>query len=277
MQVRNRIYMATKKEIDPRMYKPSDLKRLFALSGNECACPSCNRKLIARDGASIIGKVCHIEAASSDGPRYNIDQSNDERRSFDNLILLCDECHTIIDNPDNEAKYPVELLKRWKKDHESKYLAAILPQIPSCFKTIISAIVGKGIVDISGSKDLRIYKPEEKITYNALKRNRFLIEEYNVFTQPLHILYNELEEQGSFKKSILLAKIHTTYLRLKGKYAGDAQNPMIEIRKYADDIFDEIVDSILMTIENPNEEMLIATYIVVVDAFIECKILEKPQ
>ena len=87
-----------------RDYKPNDLKRLFALSGCECANPSCNNKLIAKDYNSILGEICHIEAASSDGPRFNPKQTNEERRSFDNLILLCESCHKIIDNKANEKE-----------------------------------------------------------------------------------------------------------------------------------------------------------------------------
>src|SRR5690606_4189692 len=81
-----------------RNYRPSHVKKLFALSGNECAAPDCTRRLIAKDGISIIAKICHIEAASDDGPRWNPSMNDDERRDFYNLILLCDEDHTIIDN-----------------------------------------------------------------------------------------------------------------------------------------------------------------------------------
>ena len=45
--------------------------------------------------------------------------NNDERRSFDNLILLCDEHHQIIDNKINEKKYTKSLIHEWKKKHLS--------------------------------------------------------------------------------------------------------------------------------------------------------------
>jgi hypothetical protein len=266
-----------KKAVGPRDYKPIDIKRLCLLSGNECACPSCANKLIARDGISIIGKICHIEAASPEGSRYNPSQTNDERRSFDNLILLCDVCHTIIDNKANEATYPVKLLKEWKQNHESKYLTTLLPQLPNCFQIIIDAIVKTDLFDIDFHDQPSCYKPEEKISYNSLIRNRFLIEDYNVFTQPLHVLYNELEEQGSFKKSILLARIHSEYLKIKGRYIGNATDSIAQIRQYADDIFDEMVEFVMTTVASDSQDaLLVGAYIVVVDAFIECKILEKP-
>jgi hypothetical protein len=86
-----------------RQYKRSTVRRLDTLSGNECAYPNCSRKLIAEDGISIISKICHIAAASKEGPRFDKDMTDDERRGFDNLILLCDEHHVMIDNKANEA------------------------------------------------------------------------------------------------------------------------------------------------------------------------------
>jgi len=106
------------KEISPRKYKPTTIRRLDTLSGNLCASPGCLKQLIGEDGKTIISKICHIEAAESGGPRYNLEMTNDERRSYDNLILLCDEHHSIIDNKENEIKYTVETLKRWKVNHE---------------------------------------------------------------------------------------------------------------------------------------------------------------
>lgn len=103
--------------VKPRDYLPSDIKRLFAFSGNQCSEPNCKRPVIAEDGITVVGKVCHLEAASSKGPRYRIEMTDEERRSYDNLILLCDEHHSIIDNKKNEGKFPKRLLLEWKNDH----------------------------------------------------------------------------------------------------------------------------------------------------------------
>ncbi len=103
--------------IKPRDYLPSDIKRLFAFSGNQCSKPNCRRPVIAEDGITVVGKVCHIEAASSKGPRYREKMTDEERRLYDNLILLCDEHHSIIDNKKNEGKFSKELLLVWKNEH----------------------------------------------------------------------------------------------------------------------------------------------------------------
>lgn len=104
---------------DARYISDRVKKQLYALSGNECANPLCNNKLVFPDDNAKDDQICHIEAASPDGPRFNPNQTDEERRGFDNLILLCHKCHDMIDN--NPDKYTVEILKKWKQDHEAKY------------------------------------------------------------------------------------------------------------------------------------------------------------
>ncbi|HEY3488281.1 MAG TPA: hypothetical protein VGL10_09455, partial [Gammaproteobacteria bacterium] len=122
-----------------RKYKTTCIKRLYMLSNNQCAAPDCEKSLLARDNETIISKICHIEAANNNGPRFNPNMTDDERRHHSNLILLCDECHSIIDNKENEKKYPVTLLKEWKAAHESKKIA-ILNAKPTLLRIAIDAI-----------------------------------------------------------------------------------------------------------------------------------------
>lgn len=92
-------------------------KRLYALSANVCANPICRKKLVD-DFGNQNGEIAHICAASPDGPRYDASMTDDERRNIDNLILLCGDCNKLVDNKENVEKYPVSLLKDWKKNHE---------------------------------------------------------------------------------------------------------------------------------------------------------------
>lgn len=97
------------------------IKRLYGLSLNTCANPNCPNKgttLILGDGLQR-AEIAHIKAASKDGPRYDPEMTDDERRDISNLILLCETCNKEIDNIENVDKYPVELLQKWKKEHES--------------------------------------------------------------------------------------------------------------------------------------------------------------
>jgi hypothetical protein len=89
------------------------IKRLFALSGNRCAFPGCTDVLV--EGDVVVGHICHIKAANPEGPRYDDQQRPAERHGYDNLILMCQKHHTVID--DGEEAYTVERLTKMKADH----------------------------------------------------------------------------------------------------------------------------------------------------------------
>lgn len=97
--------------------KSETLRALFARSGNQCAFPGCYQALISESN-KFIGQVCHIEAAEPKGQRYNPLQTDEERRSYENIILLCYPHH--IESNDVSI-YSVTKLKKIKNDHESIY------------------------------------------------------------------------------------------------------------------------------------------------------------
>ena len=98
--------------------KPETLRKLYIFSGNMCAMPDCKNVLIDKDG-TWLGEVAHIHAASDGGPRANPSLSPEERRSADNLILICSICHTKIDS--KETQYSAEQLREIKTAHEAIY------------------------------------------------------------------------------------------------------------------------------------------------------------
>jgi len=93
------------------------VRRLFALSGNNCAFPGCFSELVDEDNI-FVGQICHIEAASTGGQRNNSDQDDEDRRSFENLLLLCYPHHK---KTDNVALYTVKTLRDMKRDHEMRF------------------------------------------------------------------------------------------------------------------------------------------------------------
>ena len=263
-----------------RQYKPSTVRRLDTLSCNQCANPECNRKLIAKDGETIVSKICHIEAASQNGPRYNPHMTDDERRDFDNLILLCDECHSIIDNKDNETKYTVSLLKEWKRNHEDKCRQGKLIKNPKLINQAINAIASIEFEEESDDASLNAFNIDKKIEYNSVKEYKYVIEEYSKYYGKLNSLYSELEKQGSFKKEKLLKIIRNLYLKIKGEIVDAQDNEFEIIQQNADKIL-KTVEERLWTIINKKQssedDVYIAIPIIIVDAFMRCKILEEPK
>lgn len=263
-----------------RNYRRSHLRRLDILSGNVCSFPGCDRKLIARDQETIVSKICHIEAANENGPRFNENMNDDDRRHFNNLILMCDECHSIIDNKDNETQYPVETLQQWKKDHHEKMESLKKPN----YSPLLQAIDAIAAIDLDSDcedgSEVDVFNIEEKISHNCLLRNVELINEYKVFYLKISSLYSELELQGSFKKEKLLRNVRRIYLKVIGRYVGVSEDRLGIIQKNADSIIEDVEDELLATCEKNmligQDDMIFGISIIMVDAFMRCKILEEP-
>ncbi len=96
------------------------LKPLLAKSGNQCAYPDCNHPIFNENG-TLIAQLCHIEAVSPGGERYNPSLTDEEKNSYKNLLFLCYRHH--IETNDVNL-YSVEALRKIKSNHEAKYKEA---------------------------------------------------------------------------------------------------------------------------------------------------------
>lgn len=97
--------------------KTDALRALFARSGNQCSFPGCTAALV-NENNQFIAQVCHIEAAETGGERFNTDQTNEQRRQYENLILLCYPHHV---ETNNVKTYTVGRLREIKAAHEATF------------------------------------------------------------------------------------------------------------------------------------------------------------
>ncbi len=258
-----------------RQYTDKTLKRLFGLSGNECAFPGCTRLLVNTKNAKD-SNICHIEAASNGGERYNHSMTDEERADYQNLILLCVQHH---DETNNVELYTVSALQRMKGSHESSFLNKKINNNPSMLKNTINAIAGITLEDVEETNSLKAFDPREKIEYNSVKNNVALIQEYKVYHQKVNSLYDELELQGSIKKEKLLNNIKVIYTTIKGNYVLDSENQIEIIRQYSDDIIDAVYEYLYSKLEESSfwdEDVVFGIRLIMIDAFMRCKILEEP-
>lgn len=102
---------------------PDQVKvKLWIAAGGRCQYPGCNIALY-RDDVTLAemnrSYIAHIVADSPGGPRGDEVLSPKLAKEFSNLMLLCDTHHRLIDRED-VAGHLVELLQRFKKDHEER-------------------------------------------------------------------------------------------------------------------------------------------------------------
>lgn len=92
------------------------IRGLFARSGNQCAFPGCGHELVNAKNR-FVGQICHIEAASFGGPRYNPSKTDEQRRSYENLMILCYAHHV---ETDDEDEWTSDKLIAMKQNHEDQ-------------------------------------------------------------------------------------------------------------------------------------------------------------
>jgi hypothetical protein len=101
----------------PRKVKIETIKALLARTGNQCAFPNCGHPIFNNDNL-LIAQLCHIEAVSPDGSRFNSETTTEKVNSYDNLVFLCYRHHKETDDVDN---FPTHTLRQLKLDHERKF------------------------------------------------------------------------------------------------------------------------------------------------------------
>lgn len=113
--------MAEKKK--KRGKGPSELTKmmLIANAGGRCQFSGCNKQLFI-DNITMKElnntNIAHIVASSSDGPRGAENSSEELSNKLENLMLMCQEHHKLID--ERHTEYTVEKLQEMKKVQEEE-------------------------------------------------------------------------------------------------------------------------------------------------------------
>lgn len=149
---------------------------------------------------------------------------------------------------------------------------AISPkQIETNLAAIIN-ILAKEDWDLTGSGfELRPFNVENKIDYNKLSKSKHIINEYKVHYGRVDNAYSEFTRQGANKSSSVLASIRGFYLAHQNNFSND-------------DLFSKIFECVVDRIQEsvnynpiPYDELELCVNILMVDAFIRCKIFENPE
>jgi len=104
----------------------SDVEReLWAKAAGRCQFNGCNRPLykssVTQERVNVSEKA-HIYSFSKDGPRgWGPFITNKKRlNEISNLMLMCHDCHKLIDQDKEGIKYSADLLRQWKREHEQR-------------------------------------------------------------------------------------------------------------------------------------------------------------
>jgi len=144
-------------------------------------------------------------------------------------------------------------------------------KLDSNLATIINILAKENWDETNQYDEVNSFEIERKITYNNLSSAKSLIDKYIVYFGRIDVKYTEFDKMGNNKSNSVLATIKREYIKLKNN-------------ENADEVFFNTIAAILKKITQsdnyiqiPIEELELCVDILIVDAFIRCKIFENPM
>lgn len=138
--------------------------------------------------------------------------------------------------------------------------------------TIINILAKEDLSEIVDSPEINPFEILRKIEFNNLFSVEPTIDDYIIYYSKLDEKYNEFDKQGVNKSLSVLSVIRRQY----NKLIVNIEEPY--------EIFFSIIDNVVELIKNsknyieiPYEELEMCVSILVVDAFIRCKIFKNPE
>ena len=187
---------------------------------------------------------------------------NAEKDSYDDKRILKDVLAKDIDTIRKLALYLEKSILPATADERR----------PSVITYVINRLADEPLAEIAVNPETKSFDLEPKIDFNSLKKWRDIISEYTVFSLLVDKIYRAYDEQGVNKSFAVLSSLHDLYLSLASELTGDA-------------LFDKLLESVYDIVNKDyecnesltREELQMNIKIVLVDAFVKCKIFKKPE
>ena len=145
-------------------------------------------------------------------------------------------------------------------------------KIESNLAKVINILAEETLDVNAASPEINSFAIEDKISFNDLKDAKDIIDDYKIFYHRLDEIYSEFDKEGKNKSFSVLQEIRRQYTELN------------RLDKTPTDIFYEIINCVMKVIiessnyiKMPKEELQMCVDILVVDAFIRCKIFKNPE
>lgn len=146
-----------------------------------------------------------------------------------------------------------------------------LTKVDSNLTRIINILADENWDSETDNYQINAFEIDRKIEYNNLNHAKPLIEEFAANSNRVDKIYKEFDKAGVNKSSSVLTSIRNMYITNKASKSDDA-------------LFFNVINQVTHRIQNssnymptPFEELEMCVNILVVDAFIRCKIFENPE
>lgn len=143
---------------------------------------------------------------------------------------------------------------------------------PSVITYVINCLSEECLAEVSVNPDVKPFDFIPKIDLNKLVKWKAIVTEYAVYSVLVDKIYKQYDKLGVNKSLAVLASLHDLYLNLSLESSGD-------------DLFDKLLEKVYEIVDGDGtcnesltrEELMMNIKIVLVDAFVKCKIFEKPE
>ena len=147
-----------------------------------------------------------------------------------------------------------------------------LVKVDTNLATIINILAKENLVDISNTPQINYFEINRKIEFNNLQNAKGTIDLYKVYYSKLDEKYMEFDKLGSNRSLSVFSVLTNQYIKLQNEKKDDV------------DIFYSVINNVIEIIQKsknyveiPYEELEMCVCIIVVDAFIRCKIFKNPE
>jgi hypothetical protein len=143
--------------------------------------------------------------------------------------------------------------------------------LESNLSSVINILSKENLASINPNVNINTFEIERKIDFNNLNTSKEIINDYKLYHHMVDKIYSEFDKLGC-NKSISVLNI------IKGEYINHSS------KLFGDELFNLVISNISERIlqssnfeKIPQEEMEMCVGILVVDAFIRCKIFKNPN
>lgn len=137
--------------------------------------------------------------------------------------------------------------------------------------SIINIISEEDLSAVASSGAVDAYNLDDKIELNELEVAAEIIEDYKVYHPRIEQVYGVFDAAGKNKSKSVLDSLRLTYLKLSMRFSGD-------------ELFFKIVEAVVGRVQEsgnyvamPLDELERNVNILIVDAFIRCKVFKEPK
>jgi len=122
------------------------------------------------------------------------------------------------------------------------------------------------------TSDAQAFKIQEKIEYNKLEDLQSYINEFLVYEGKIKSIYDEYDRDSTNKSSVVLSYINSKFTRVKSS----TLKPKELFFKLLDELKNDVITSADYK-QQTIEDLEFYLGIILVDAFVKCRIFDKPQ